>query len=350
MNYVKELTRKVILDDLKNYRYPSVSDLNDAELDAFYDKHIFENSEDIKVTEIFSIKDRILVNSLDGYVEMGQKVVKRDLECFTVTLTDGRKISCSFNHLVETTKGWTKVNELTKKDLLLTDEGFIKVKNIRKIKTQDVYDFEVFHENHRYLTANGISSHNTGKTYLSCARALKFLKDDPFTYKKIVLIKSVNVPKDEEIGYLKGTMEEKMELYTYPFISNFIKVIGKQATDELKAARAIEILPIKFALGVTLDNSIIIVDEAQQISKDNLRTIITRLGQDSKMIFLGDIKQKSVNKHSKSALEVLLQHFSDIAGVGVIQLGVEDIVRHPIIKQLVEVFDKIENIEHLNGK
>ena len=151
----------------------------------------------------------------------------------------------------------------------------------------------------------------TGKTYLSCAKALKFIKEESMTYRKIVLIKSVNVPKDEEIGYLKGTLEEKMEMYMYPFISNFHKVIGKAATEQLKSSGIIEILPIKFALGVTLDDSIIIVDEAQQISKDNLRTLITRIGNNSKMIFLGDIKQKSVNKREKSALEILIEHFNN---------------------------------------
>jgi len=190
----------------------------------------------------------------------------------------------------------------------------------------------------------------TGKTYLTCARALKFIKDDPLTYKKIVLIKSVNVPKDEEIGYLKGTLEEKMEMYMYPFISNFHKVIGKQATEDLKHSGVIEILPIKFALGVTLDDSIIIVDEAQQISKDNLRTLITRIGNISKMVFLGDIKQKSVNKREKSALEILIEHFAGIDEIGIVELGKDDIVRHPIIKKLEEIFDSIEAAERLNGR
>jgi phosphate starvation-inducible PhoH-like protein len=190
----------------------------------------------------------------------------------------------------------------------------------------------------------------TGKTYLTCARALKFVKDEPLVYKRIVLIKSVNVPKDEEIGYLKGTLEEKMEMYMYPFISNFHKVIGKQATEELKASGAIEILPIKFALGVTLDDAIIIVDEAQQISKDNLRTLITRIGNGSKMVFLGDIKQKSVNKREKSALEILTEHFVEVEGIGLVQLGKDDIVRHPIIKKLEEIFDRIESSEKLNGR
>ena len=190
----------------------------------------------------------------------------------------------------------------------------------------------------------------TGKTYLTCARALKYIKDEPGTYQKIVLIKSVNVPKDEEIGYLKGTLEEKMEMYMYPFISNFHKIVGKQATEDLKHAGAIEILPIKFALGVTLDDAIVIVDEAQQISKDNLRTLITRIGTNSKMIFLGDIKQKSVNKKEKSALEILIEHFSKIDEIGIVELGKEDIVRHPIIKKLEEVFDAIEAFEKLNGR
>lgn len=189
----------------------------------------------------------------------------------------------------------------------------------------------------------------TGKTYLSCAKALKLLKDDPFKYKKIVLIKSVNAPKDEEIGYLKGTLQEKMEMYVYPFMSNFEKVIGKSAISDLKMAGAIEILPIKFALGVTLDNSIVLIDEAQQISKDNLRTLITRIGSDSKMIFLGDVKQKSVNKHQKSALEILLEHFSDVPEIGIVKLSGKDIVRHPIIKKLEEIFEKIDQQENLNG-
>lgn len=188
-----------------------------------------------------------------------------------------------------------------------------------------------------------------GKTYLSCARALKYIKDPLEPYTKIVLIKSVNVPKDEEIGYLKGTLEEKMEMYMYPFIANFNKIIGKHATEELKSTGVIEILPIKFALGVTLDNSIVIIDEAQQIAKDHLRTLSTRIGTDSKIIFLGDIKQKSVNKNKKSALEILTEHFSGHEGIGAACLGIEDIVRHPIIKTLEEIFDKIEKSENLNG-
>jgi phosphate starvation-inducible PhoH-like protein len=93
----------------------------------------------------------------------------------------------------------------------------------------------------------------------------------------------------------------------------------------------------------------IIIDEAQQISKDNLRTLITRIGTGAKMIFLGDVKQKSVNKREKSALEILMEHFTQIEEIGIVQLGREDIVRHPIIKKLEDIFEKIESSEKLKG-
>jgi len=218
------------------------------------------------------------------------------------------------------------------------------------IKCRSKAQKDVIHAIEEKVISVIIGPPGTGKTYLSCARALKFVKEEATTYRRIILIKSVNVPKDEELGYLKGTLEEKMEMYMYPFISNFHKVIGKAATEALKASGAIEILPIKFALGVTLDDAIIIVDEAQQISKDNLRTLITRNGSNSKKIFLGDVKQKSVNKREKSALEILIDHFTEIEEVGIVRLGKDDIVRHPIIKKLEEIFDKIEDSEKLNGR
>jgi len=243
---------------------------------------------------------------------------------------------------LEEVERWEIEKEMVSKQTT-TKFGNINIKC--KSKTQK----EVIQSIEERIISIIIGPPGTGKTYLSCARALKFIKDEPALYKKIVLIKSVNVPKDEEIGYLKGTLEEKMSGFMYPFISNFEKVVGKAAVDILKANGTIEILPIKFALGATLDNSIIIVDEAQQISKDNLRTLITRIGQGSKMIFLGDVKQKSVNKREKSALEILIEHFGEVEEIGIVQLGKSDIVRHPIIQKIEDIFDKIEESEKLNG-
>ena len=184
----------------------------------------------------------------------------------------------------------------------------------------------------------------TGKTFLSCAQALKLLKSkNPAKYRRIVLIKSVTTLKNEEIGFLKGTMEEKMEPYIDSFMDNFRKLIGKARTHKLRNVGLVEILPIAFARGRSIDNSIIIIDEAQNISLDNIRTLMTRIGDNSKMIILGDVKQKDIRNKKDSALEVVLEQFKDIEGFGCVELrNPEDVVRNPIIKLIEEVFDKLE--------
>jgi len=165
MNYIEELSRAVILNDLKHhYDIEKLSQLSDFELNDFFNHHVIFNSEEITMKEFYELDTELLIESLDGYVRVGEKIKKTNLECYTLTLVDSRKLSGSFNHLIETNRGWVKLKELTNNDYVLTVDGFIKVKNTRQIKTQDVYDLECLHPNHRYLS-NGISNHNTGKSY-----------------------------------------------------------------------------------------------------------------------------------------------------------------------------------------
>tara|TARA_Y100000401_G_scaffold117565_1_gene127173 strand:+ start:5880 stop:6629 length:750 start_codon:yes stop_codon:yes gene_type:complete len=183
----------------------------------------------------------------------------------------------------------------------------------------------------------------TGKTFLSCAQALKLLKSkNPGKYKRIVLIKSVTTLKNEEIGFLKGSLEEKMEPYIDSFMDNFRKLIGKARTGKLRSLGLVEVLPIAFARGRSIDNSIIIIDEAQNISTDNIRTLMTRIGDDSKMVILGDVKQKDIRNKKDSALELVLEKFKDIPNFGCVELrNPNDVVRNPIIKTIEEVFENL---------
>jgi phosphate starvation-inducible PhoH-like protein len=177
----------------------------------------------------------------------------------------------------------------------------------------------------------------TGKTFLSCAVALELLKNDS-RYRKIVIVKSVTTLKDEEIGFLKGTMKEKMEPFMYSFMHNFEKVIGKYNVEALRNAGMIEELPIAYMRGINIDNSITIIDEAQNISIDNIRTIMTRLGENSKMIFLGDENQIDMKKKSESSLNFIINKFKDFEEVGTVVLGEDDVVRNPLIKKIEQIF------------
>jgi phosphate starvation-inducible PhoH-like protein len=183
----------------------------------------------------------------------------------------------------------------------------------------------------------------SGKTFLSCAEALKLLKNHETPFKKIILVKSVTTLKDEEIGFLKGTMEEKMEPFMDSFLDNFNKIIGEVSTNKLREMKYIEIKPIAYVRGRSIDNSIIIMDEAQNISLDNMRTLMTRIGENSKMIILGDVKQKDIRNKKESSLEVVIERFKEKEGFGIVELrNPEDIVRNPIIKFIEDIFDQIE--------
>ncbi len=187
----------------------------------------------------------------------------------------------------------------------------------------------------------------SGKTYISSATAVNFLKSN--LYKKIILIKSVVTLKNEEIGYLKGSLEEKITPFITSFIDNFDKIIGKSYFDQLRSEGIIEVVPIAFARGRTLDNSLIIIDEAQNIDVDNMKSLMTRIGENSKMIILGDVKQKDIKNKKASSLEIIIEKFKDVPDFGTVKLySDDDVVRNPIIKVIEEKFDEIE--DNMNKK
>ena len=135
-------------------------------------------------------------------------------------------------------------------------------------------------------------------------------------------------------------MEDKMEPFMYSFVGNFEKIIGKELYTKLKDSNQIEILPIAYLRGVNIDNAIVII--VQNISIDNIRTILTRLGENSKMVFLGDVKQIDAKNKYDSALSFLLTHFSGVDKIGTVEFNKEDIIRHPLIKVIEDIFDKVE--------
>jgi|TARA_R110002020_G_scaffold16114_1_gene57010 phosphate starvation-inducible PhoH-like protein len=179
----------------------------------------------------------------------------------------------------------------------------------------------------------------TGKTFLACAEALKLIKRYA-KYRKIVIVKSVTTLKNEEIGFLKGNLREKMEPFMFSFVHNFEKLVGQSITSKLRELKTIEEMPIAYMRGINLDRSIIIVDEAQNISQENMRTIMTRLGKDSKMIFLGDERQQ--DSKGGNGLTFLMDHFADIEEIGCIQFTKDDVVRNPLIAKIERVFDSLQ--------
>ena len=181
----------------------------------------------------------------------------------------------------------------------------------------------------------------TGKTYLACAQALKLLKNDD-RFKKIILVKSVTVLEGEEVGFLKGDLKEKMLPFTISFLDNFHKIIGEALTQIMVDQGYIEVLPLAFIRGRSIDNAIIIVDEAQNITLKNMRSTMTRIGTDTKMIITGDTKQIDMKNPKLSSLDTVVKLFGDKSDIGTMNFEISDIVRDPIVKLIEETFDDWE--------
>ena len=180
----------------------------------------------------------------------------------------------------------------------------------------------------------------TGKTFLAASEALKLLKKNESPFKKIVLVKSVTQLKGEDLGFLKGDVDTKMAPIMYSFMANFHKIIGNKMSDQLVEQGFVEVLPLSFIRGMSLDNSIIIVDEAQNISMDNMKTILTRIGYNSKMIIIGDTKQVDISNKKDSSLQFLTDKFKEVNGFGVMSFEKSDQVRNPIINAIEEIFEQ----------
>ncbi len=183
-------------------------------------------------------------------------------------------------------------------------------------------------------------SAGTGKTYVTLSQALKELKAGNF--KKIVLAKSVTTLNEESVGFLKGDLKTKLEPIMYSYTGNIEKIIGKKLSEELLEMGKIEWMPIAYLRGVSIDDAFIIIDETQNISIDNIRTILSRIGEGSKMVLLGDVKQKDIKNKKNSALEFIMEYFSHIKGIGTVRFEKEHIIRHPIIQEFENRFDELE--------
>lgn len=233
-------------------------------------------------------------------------------------------------------KKFTEEEEADIYNSVMNQNNIPQLKNIKldlkfKNSTQKLFAQEI--ENKEIIFASGPAG--TGKTFIACAQAIDLLKKQD-KFKKIFIVKSVTTLKDEEIGYLKGTMEEKLEPYVYSFIHNFEKLIGKFTVKALRDSGNIEVMPIAFVRGINFDECIVIIDEAQNLTRDHLITILTRIGTNCKMILLGDTDQIDRKFKTDSGFSWIIDKCKDIEGMSIISFTQEHIVRNPIISKILE--------------
>lgn len=179
----------------------------------------------------------------------------------------------------------------------------------------------------------------SGKTYVALYNALKLLEQG---YKKIILVKSVTTVPEEEIGFLPGSIEQKMQPFIMSYTGNLNKLIGEKETEQLFKDKIVEILPLAYIRGINIDDSVVLLDETQNLNLNTFKSIITRIGTNSKYIIMGDTEQIDMKEKNKSALIKVMELFKDSDVVGTVEFTDEDCVRNPIIPYLLEKIKEIE--------
>ena len=197
----------------------------------------------------------------------------------------------------------------------------------------------------------GIGSAGSGKSYISLAYALQALKDDDNTYRKIICLVPTCEAGNLSLGFLKGTLEEKIEPYleadTYTMekiLSNSGNYSGKQLIEGLIRNGVINYELVNFARGKTFDNCLILINEAENYSKEEMLLLLTRIGENSKIVITGDLEQldrKDIKKNKmECGLEFALRKLKDMDEVSYVEFNNEDIVRNPLITKIINEWKK----------
>lgn len=179
----------------------------------------------------------------------------------------------------------------------------------------------------------------TGKTFVALALALSLLRKETNRFKTIHLVKSVTTLKGEDVGFLKGDIKEKIEPSMWSFQINIEKMLIKSSITSLMAQEIIRPVPLGYVRGASLDDCIIIADEMQNVTLNNSRTLLTRIGSNCKLIVLGDTNQIDLKNKNESSLKCMLEMFKGVDKIGVIEMNEEDTnVRNPLISTIEEKY------------
>ena len=180
----------------------------------------------------------------------------------------------------------------------------------------------------------------TGKTYTGVALAVKALKEKQV--KRIILTRPA-VEAGENLGFLPGDMKEKLDPYMQPLYDALRDMLPPQTLEDYILKGIIQIAPLAFMRGRTLDNAFVILDEAQNTTHSQMKMFLTRMGKNAKFIITGDPGQVDLPRRTISGLKEALLVLKDVEGIGIIYLDDKDIVRHRLVKKIIDAYKSIEN-------
>ncbi len=220
------------------------------------------------------------------------------------------------------------------------EEGVIVFGNHgRAIRARTVNQQQLVDKFHKKDLIFAIGPAGTGKTYTAIALAVMSLKNR--SVKRIILTRPA-VEAGEHLGFLPGDMKEKLDPYLQPLYDALHDMIPPKKLEELMEEGAVQIAPLAYMRGRTLDNAFVILDEAQNATVAQLKMFLTRMGKNAKFIVTGDVTQVDLPDPAKSGLTTTLNLLKDVKELSIVQFDDRDILRHKLVKHIVDAFNKLE--------
>lgn len=209
----------------------------------------------------------------------------------------------------------------------------------RPIKPKTIGQKNYIDQIRKKMIVFGIGPAGTGKTYLAMAMAVTAFKNDEVS--KIILTRPA-IEAGEKLGFLPGDLQSKVDPYLRPLYDALYQIMGPESYLKNTEKGLIEVAPLAYMRGRTLDNSFIILDEAQNTTPAQMKMFLTRIGFGSKVIITGDLTQKDLPKDAKSGLEEAIKVLGKIDDIGFCKLTSQDVVRHPLVQKIVKAYDDYE--------
>ena len=194
----------------------------------------------------------------------------------------------------------------------------------------------------RHMVVFGVGPAGTGKTYLAMAKAITAFKNNEIN--RIILTRPA-IEAGEKLGFLPGDLQSKVDPYLRPLYDALYEIMGAESFLKNMEKGLIEVAPLAYMRGRTLDNAFIVLDEAQNTTPAQMKMFLTRIGFGSKAIITGDLSQKDIPKDAASGLDVALRVLKNVEGIAVCHLTSQDVVRHPLVQRIVKAYDDYE-IKH----
>lgn len=314
------MTKKVIkLDDISLLDFLGVQNRNIKELGKAF-----------PASKVVSRGDELHLQGPENQLNLIEKITKDLVEHFQ-----------KYNKLTpELVRGFIHDENGILENIVTDDEIIVHGNKGIIVKAKTANQKKLVEASKKHDIVFAIGPAGTGKTYTAVALAVRALKDK--LVKKIIITRPA-VEAGENLGFLPGDLKEKIDPYLRPVYDAFGDMLHIEKFKSYIEKNTIEIAPLAYMRGRTLDHAFIILDEAQNTTPMQLKMFLTRMGPSSKIIITGDVTQIDLPRNQKSGLGDALQKLNKIKGIKFIQLDGRDVVRHPLVVEILEAYDKADN-------